>query len=517
LQFRSRFELHRWVESARHWGARILRPTPNALAIVLVTIAFWPTVRRLFHFWLGISNYSHGPLVALVCVLWLLSSSVMASSEATKPEPRAMLPLLALVLVWLVAFAARVDIVQQLLFPASLMTLLIAFCGLRSVAAVVAPIAGLYLVVPWWDYLVPLLQSTTIGVTEQSLRVLGIPVVVANNLITIPEGRFEIVDGCSGKGYLINGVTLAYFGSAYQGLSAVRRGWLVAGAVAVALFTNWLRVIVIVLAGHLTDMKHYLVAREHVTFGSVLMIAMFAVLLVLAHRFSTSPSIEVTHPRSESALSALAPSAARLGLGRLWVAAPLLLAPLVVTMFAWHSAPTTSIALGSLPVSPGNWAGPLSPRSDWRPRYRDAAAERRVQYAAGPVTVDVYVNVYGRQSDGRELIRYGNGLFASGIWSAAPSEVVHWDRSRPMLVAEASHEGETWLVAYSYSVGGKAVASNLAAQLRYGLLELTGRPAAGVVAIATRCNQGCDHAARTLLAFWSDFGSALFSTVPATY
>ena len=72
--------------------------------------------------------------------------------------------------------------------------------------------------------------------------------------------------GCSGKRYLLVALAFAVLTVRVGGIACKRAVLMVAARCGGAI-VNWVRVIVIIYAGHLTNMEHYLVAQDHITFG----------------------------------------------------------------------------------------------------------------------------------------------------------------------------------------------------------------------------------------------------------
>src|SRR5262249_55541359 len=141
------------------------------------------------------------------------------------------------------------------------------------------------------------------------------------------------------------------------------------------------------------------------------------------------------------------------------------------------------------------------------PQYVGPDNARRVAYRSNAGTVEVYANVYGEQRQGKELVSYDNTLLAPGAWERDWPQVT---RTLPTKVPQlASFEaraddGSRWLIAYVFKVGAGRVRSEPSAQLAYGALSFLRPTPAGVIALATRCNENCEAARALVTSFWDD-------------
>ena len=482
---------------------------------VIVFLALWPSIVTLVHFWLRITDYRFGIVVTAACLVWLFVQSRKLNDCIARPNTWAVLGLLLASIAWAAAYLAASDMVHQILLPVILLLAIVANAGNVAARLSVEPIACMYLAMPLWDYLVPLLQRATVLVTEWALHVMGIPAQVFASTVRIPEGSFEIAEGCSGKKYFMVAVTLSVLASAYCRLTFRGRMIFTVVAAVLALCANWLRVIVIVVAGHLTNMQNYLVAKEHLTFGSVLffllIVVMGIVLRVLSHRM-TLPILPAVRRTSDSNMHRTSVVIAILGV-----------LPLSIPLAASFTVvPVVAVKLADLPVLAGEWQGPLPPDANWQPHFFGAADEARASYRSPSGTVEVYLNVYGPQENGRELVNYANTLLAPDHWQADSAGLVSVSPSQDTeaLVFEirtAKTRIDRWTLGYLYATGGHTMRSEIGVQLGYGALRLIGSPASGVVAVASRCAADCVVAQRLVDNFLKAQGNTLFKLLPRSY
>jgi EpsI family protein len=160
------------------------------------------------------------------------------------------------------------------------------------------------------------------------------------------------------------------------------------------------------------------------------------------------------------------------------------------------------------PVGTGSWQGPLPPAAGWHPQFPGADDSRRASYVTSTGRVEIYINLYKNQVDGRELVNYANHLVAPSTWSEV------WEtRPQPVQAGDVSWsvtrlrgpDQRLWILTHGYVVDGHFYRTATAAKLAYGWFSLAGRAPAGILAAATVCEAGnCDNA-RTLVAdFWKN-------------
>lgn len=131
------------------------------------------------------------------------------------------------------------------------------------------------LALPVWDFSNYLFQISSLKATEFFLWLSPIPNYVEGFRIELASGVFFVDAGCSGLRYMVSALAISLL-YAYLYFNTRRMRLLcVASLLLLALFGNWLRIILIVIIGYLTEMQSPLV-NDHATFGWVI----FAIMLV---------------------------------------------------------------------------------------------------------------------------------------------------------------------------------------------------------------------------------------------
>jgi EpsI family protein len=478
--------------------------------LALATLAYWPASEALYELWTDFRNLggTHGFLVlAISC--WLIFRS--RDSIAFGGEPASPLALIALLLAgvaWVILWRAGLQDAHVMLVPAILWLGVLAAFGRKTAIALALPIGYLYFASPGWAYLASPLQALTTRAVGLLGAAFGVPIYIEGNSVSIPEGTFDIEGGCSGVHFLTVGVALAVLQGEMMQAPLRRRAWLVAVMVALSILCNWIRVFTIVMAGHLTDMQHFLI-KEHYTFGW----ALFAVIVGTFIWITARPEL------NDAKSSAAAPAPAT---HRAWVpiyasaALVMVLVPMLGQALAAADARSSASIRMEFPVGRGGWSGPApAAGSNWGPRFPGADILQRVTYrdsAGNPV--EVAVIVYRLQQQGAELVGDSASLLGDNLHSISSEEIVStWAGKFRELIGQ-DNERSRFLVRYRYDIGGRQFVEPLRSQLWYGVRSLGGAPYSALLAYGAACETTCDTARNRVDGFLAQMAAEVETSLP---
>lgn len=454
----------------------------SVLVVVAVALAaLAPSFVGLHERWTDAdeATYTHGYLIAALCVflLWRANAGRPLDEASRQVRPLAVLLLAAAGLVWLVALRAGVGIVEWMMLPLLLWLAVLAAFGPAIARRNLFAVGFLYFAIPLWGSFNAIFQWATVFAVRGLLRVIGIPSHFSGNFVEIPAGTFEIAGGCSGLHYVIVALALAALMGEVRGDDWKGRARLLLLAGALAVVTNWIRVFIIIVAGHHTDMQHYLVAQSHYGFGWVLFAAAMVVFFVLERRMAL-PRESARHPARN------VPSS------------PLAFRPAGVAVLVLATIAGLQAASARSTISPAAAAAlSADAAGDWAPRVEGADAQLlRVDPLAGEALVQVRQYIFHVQRQGKELGGFGNDLTAGHTVLASESTTIS---DRPAMLHEArDSSGRTWLIAISYQVAGRHFAAPLPAQLHYAFESLSGLRSApaSILLWRTPCDPDCGEA-----------------------
>jgi len=271
-------------------------------------------------------------------------------------------------------------------------------------------------------------------------------------------------------------------------------------AIFLALITNWIRVATIIYAGDATDMQHYLVTVDHYNFGWVLFGVSLIPFFFVANRLRPSLSEEPSGPT----LANLDDQGRKVSFPILVLTIALLVAPAVYWVQR-DSSVITGVPL-ALPSIRG-WNGPASYESDWQPIFPAASGEVLGNYSHKETVVDVYLNTYLNQTQGRELIGYGNALYGRPYGEFVNSKSVELSgldgqtfEARQIVVQDRQQNKR--VILYWYLIGQNTrMSDTLSAKAYQAAWGLLGNHDAGLVGLSSRCAEDCGLTITTLTGF----------------
>jgi EpsI family protein len=480
-------------------------------SLLLTAVLYWPTSLEFADLWGDTvrRRYTHG-WFTLAVTLWLIWRDRANLASIPLVPARGGWVLVACGSVgWLIGFNAGLLALTTLALPLLALATIWAVGGWPLARRVTFAVMFLYFALPVWELVSAPLQTLTAFVSLWLTRLAGIPVTMDDRTIYIPEGWFEIAGGCNGLHFLIVALAIATVHGEIGRDDLRTRFWLLCIAAVLALVTNWLRVFIIIVAGHLTDMQHFLVRIDHYYFGWFLFAFALLFYFYLASRV---PSRAISTPwpapagaakPSEKVIVAAVLTAVALGAGPAWS----------------QMEPAGDETVRATPMAVDGWSGPEVHLSDWRPLYANPDEEVLVTYhseSAGDVAL--YRAVYHSQRQGKELLGHGNSVVGERHRTQASTEravIVSGETVRVSEQLVRSMDGSELLIWSLYTVDGRPSSMQLSDQLAYGLRSMVRVPSAGVIAFAASCRPSCDTARGALEALASQVLPATL-TPPAT-
>jgi EpsI family protein len=409
------------------------------------------------------------------------------------------------------AHASSVTLAAQLLLPVLWVGAIWAVAGWRSARRFLLPFGFLYFAVPVWDLLNTPLQDLTVVVVSAWIRFVDIPAYIEGNLIHIPSGTFEVAGGCSGLHYFVVGLALAAFcGILHHDRWGPRCG-LVVAALGLALCANWVRVFTVIVAGHLTEMKHFLVVTDHYYFGWVLFLVFFVPVFLLDRRLQSDSGQPLAQavPATTSA----------------WPGARILVLSLAIIAVGASSWMQRGLTAGEetatrvvevlLPDVPG-WSRLEEWRGESRPSFVGVSGEAAQEYAKGSAQVGVYVGHYAEQRQGHEAIFYANraeGEVGDVVAERHVSVVGPSGAALPFAELEVvDANASRRLVWRGIRIAGWNAASNASAKALQVAGVFAGRRHAQVLVLAATCPGTCERARDLLSEYAAAAAEAIYES-----
>ena len=481
-----------------------------AAAFIGILAIYWDTAASIVGVWASSETFKHGySIVPIVLFLVWRKRSVLARIEP-RPDHLGFVLLALAGCGWLVATAGHVQAVQQFAFVSMIPATVVALAGRRAAMAIAFPLAFLFLGVPFGEALLPPLMDWTANFTVGALRLSQIPVHREGNFFAIPSGRWSVVEACSGLRYLIASLTVGALFAYLNYQRAWKRVLFLALSIAVPIVANFLRAYMIVMIGHLSNMK-LAVGVDHFLYGWVFFGIVIGLLFWLGSFWSDpAPTADLPLPHSQPASLAVAIAAgcAVIGTAAVW--------PVYAAHLDNAATERRPVLLAS-PKAGAGWSADAADTLDWRPRYSGAVASRFQLYRKDDRAVALYVAYYRDQRPGAELVSFFNSLeTASWVSLSTAQRTEELGATVPLLETRLGGGARRLLVWQWYRIGESELGSPYLAKAILARDRLLGRgDDSAVIVIATPYEDRPERAAETLREFGRDMRPALLEALAA--
>jgi exosortase len=346
----------------------------------------------------------------------------------------------------------------------TLIILLISSSFNFSAAKKIAPILGIFLfALPFWSgqFLVEL-SSLVVGFI---LQLSDLTLHIQGNQILTPWGTIIIADGCSGLRYFIISLLLAYLLCLLNGYSFKTGAMVFLLAMMLGLFTNWLRITLIVLIGYHTEMTHSLV-RDHEMFGWILFAIIMFPALYFAPQYKTNPAPIAIHYRFS-----------------FWTLLAWLSGPIIYFLIPFQAADKNPIQLKLQNDYADSWAKP-GLFLQYPPA--DQILNKGIRHADVDIHIELMLLKAKRKDD--KLVPYMGQLYDDYKWQLISSET---HANSKIETLENRQTRERILLAYRYQLGSWISSSYSKAKLLQIPAKLTNQNYFGFWNAQVICESDC--------------------------
>jgi EpsI family protein len=389
-------------------------------------------------------------------------------------------------MVWLLTDIAQIQVGSQLILIMILSASVLALFGLRHTARLILPILILISATSLWSVLSQPLQLPTAAFVNQMLHITGYTSFQESYFITIPEGIFEVGDTCSGLRYQIAAITLAIIYSFFSHYSFRHALVYLLLASGVAFISNCIRIYIVVLSGHYTNMTHSLL-NDHIWLGWVVFVICYAGFMFATVSYEKKLKIGAKLTRGESDEVAVIRGDY---IKTIFIASVIILSASV--------GPIYSVILKSFNGMSGrhvvssfdlNELPEVAVEKRWQPTWVNMDFEKRSAYKVADINVDLYIAYYKIQEQGKEAVASANQAYNRDRWSRAEHVIKELTLSggHTIPIQEeiiVDNKGRQRLVWLWYYIGGKSSADSLQGKLNGILGTLKGRHDAAAILIS---------------------------------
>lgn len=388
-----------------------------AVAYLALCLMFRHDVVDMVSVWWNSSTFNHCLVIPPIIgwLVWHRKDELAQLTPSVSP--------LGLVIVgsgafgWLLGEAAGVALARHLGVVLMLQGSVVALLGTGVARGLLFPLAYAFFLVPFGEEFVPFLQSITAELSMILLGVFGLPAHIEGVFITTPSGYFEVAEACSGVKFLIAMVALGTLAANLCFNSWWKRVAFLAICIIVPILANGIRAFGTIYIAD-TNGIEFAEGFDHVLYGWFFFAFVIMAVLALGWKFFDREIDDPAFDPGDIPDHASVSTPARIG-----IYATLLLA-LAAAPTAWLSA---NALTGSGNVPPNfaipqleGWEQSDAPMAyAWEATYvgADRIIGGRYSDTNGRV-VDVAIAYYTNQTEGRELVSFGQGGFPTETeWS----------------------------------------------------------------------------------------------------
>lgn len=379
--------------------------------LAIFFVCFWRSWASLVNIWSNSNTFTHCFLV-FPASLWLVwSQKERYVSLHPQPSYFGVAALFLFGLGWLLAQLARVSVVGQFALVGMLIALIWSVLGSRIAESMLFPLCFLFLMVPFGEDFVPYLMEYTATFVVSMLRLSGVSVYRDGFQFTLVTGNWSVVEACSGIRYLIASFTLGLIYAYLNYTSYLKRLVFVVVSILLPILANGMRAYMIVMIGHLSDMK-LATGIDHIVYGWVFFGFVMLILFYVG-------SFWVDYPDKGQAATSQIQGSGELVPNRQYVVMTLILLgltiwPLSADLYAKQFVRSTipDSFLQNFPQS-----DLVTPNWLWRPSFQGVAHDVRRFVVQDDKVVGLYFASFDDDADG-ELVSSRNLLINSeeGEW-----------------------------------------------------------------------------------------------------
>ncbi|NHQ92370.1 exosortase A [Janthinobacterium lividum] len=451
------------------------------LSLAAVMLLYHATFWSMVELWARSQTFAHGFLIVPISCWLAWRQRARLAALTPRPSRQGLLLLGALGLAWLLADAANVPVVEQYAATAMLPACVLAILGWPAVRLLAFPLAYLFLAVPFGEVFLDPLIDFTAAFTVTALQWSGVPVFRDGSNFSLPTGNWSVVEACSGLRYLIAALALGALFAHVNCHSTRRRLAVMAAALLVPILANGVRAYLIVMLGHLSDMR-LAVGVDHLIYGWLFFGLVALLLFWLAARWRELPPPRTAPPAQPIRLSATSAASPR-AVVHAGIACLLLAAVWPALALASHRddgpAATGSPTVLAL-ADPAGWHRLQDAVAAWQAPYAGAPARFAGTYArreGDGAPVGLQLHWYARQARDAELLTH-QAMPYGPHWMPLAQRVQDVNLASGELAVRESvlaQGGERLLVWRVYRQGGIVTARPMLVKLLLAQAKLLGR------------------------------------------
>ena len=486
----------------------------NFILVVFTTLAipalFYKTTEAMIHVWMVNETFTHGFLIFPI-TLWLIwQKKDQLNAVPAIPETKAFVLLIPLLAGWLISSIVDVQVVQQFIMIAIIITIIWIIIGRHLFYSILFPLLFLFFAVPFGQSFIPPLMEFTAFFTVNMIHLTGIPIYQEGLFLSLPSGEWSVVEECSGVRYLIASLTLGTLYAYLSYTSFKKRLIFILISILVPILANGFRAFGIVMIGHLSGMK-LATGVDHLLYGWVFF-GFVIFLLFYFGKFWWDPIEDNTTVAHNNTIS----STSKLPVVMISIALSLSLSTRLLANQIEHrkNLNITPVTL-KLPDNFAEWQYSEFRSLDWQLIVNKPDAKISKSYIFGSDIVQLNIGYYQSQRKGSEAIATSNRVSSpvGGEWGKVErSDIQENEMYFSQIIiknAESVILVWQWYKIGSYQTPNPYIAKVLDA---YNII-FAGRTDASMLTIATPILNNKEYSQSILREFIKDSANDIHTTL----
>lgn len=487
---------------ARPRGARSQAIAALAMLLLLWGWVFRATLVEMFVIWQTVETFAHCFFILPISLFLIWQKRQQLASQAIKSEPKLLMILVALLLVWALSQRLGLQVGMQFSVVAMVPAMVWLVMGTQWSNTVCFPLLFLLFAVPFGEFLIPSLQQITALMCVYLLQLTSMPIYQEGNFIFIPGASFEVAWTCSGIRYLIATFCLGNLFAYLNFSSFKKRLWFCLFAIVFPIVANGLRAWSIIMIYYHVDTR---IAGEtdHLIYGwiffGVLIFSLFAV-----GRWFADPIQETEHKARPAKVKRYA----------WWPAGGAVLIILSVPGLSWlNHQPIyhqNKVHFSLTPLQ--GWQGPNAPHFDWQARFINADLIWHQGFARQSQQLELFIAWYQSEAPGKELITFNNRLFNPDDWRLLKRQSTHLTLDMgdiPVMRSVLSNHTRELQLIHWYQVANKSSVGTLSTKLNQLIAAPFGPSSGAAIVIAAPVAMSEKEISAFLSAHWQPLVQSL--------
>lgn len=235
--------------------------------------------------WADDGTYSHGYLILAISgyLFWKNRDAFSYPAQSINIIPIS--AFLLLTGVFSAGLITGIEVVYRSVFPFILASAFYIALTKKAANRLLFPTLFMIFSIPFWGMLNQPLQEISAVVVTMMVEAWGVSAYLDGVYISIGAGKFVVAGGCSGLRYLLVIMTLcSLFSNLYlTDKKSIAKLFLI--GLVLSFVTNWVRIFILILLGHYTDMQHEMI-EDHNNLGWVLFVIFLYPMYVYANKIA---------------------------------------------------------------------------------------------------------------------------------------------------------------------------------------------------------------------------------------